>query len=142
MAKKNAADLPSILGAPGTVQGVALLLWSAGLQHPERLATPFVMAQAAVALEQSVELYFSAQSVHLLTQAAANQRVGFGPERLPLADYLRQVHGLGAKFFACSQALRAAGLTRADLAAECDGLGGAVQFMARCVQPRWRGLVF
>lgn len=139
MGNKDAEDFA---GAQGAVQGIALLLWSAGLQHPERLATPFVMAQAAVALEQSVELYFSAQSVHLLTQAAASRVVGFGPERLPLAHYLRQVHGLGAKIFACSQALRAAGLTRADLVAECDGLGGAVQFMARCVQPQWRVLVF
>lgn len=139
MGKKDAEDLA---GAPGAVQGIALLLWSAELQYPERLATPFVMAQAAVALEQSVELYFSAQSVHLLTQAAASRMVGFGPERLPLADYLQQVHGLGAKIFACSQALRAAGLARGDLVAECAGLGGAVQFMARCVQPQWRGLVF
>jgi hypothetical protein len=43
-------DLACATGAAGAVQGIAFLLWSAELQHPERLATPFVMAQAALAL--------------------------------------------------------------------------------------------
>lgn len=122
--------------------GVALLLWSADLRNPERVATPFVMAQAAAALDQQVELYFTAQSVHLLTPAAGGTRVGFGPDQRPLADYLAQMHELGIPLYACGQALHAAGLQRGDLIEQCAGLGGSVQFMARSADAGWHTLVF
>jgi predicted peroxiredoxin len=122
--------------------GLALLLWSADLKQPERLATPFVMAQAAAALDQQVELYFTAQSVHLLTPAAGGIRVGFGPEQRALADYLAQLHELDIPLYACGQALHAAGLQRGDLIDQCAGLGGAVQFMARSADGAWHTLVF
>jgi len=125
-----------------TAQGLAILLWSADLKSPERLATPFVMAQAAMALEQSVELYFTAASVQLLTEAAGHLRVGFGRDIKPLEDYLRETQALGAQLYACSQALHAAGLSRDDLTALCTGLGGSVQFMSRSCDPNWRALVF
>lgn len=124
------------------LQGLALLLWSADLHNPERVATPFVMAQAAVALEQTVELYFTAQSVALLGTRAQAQLVGFGPDRKPLSDYLQAVHALGVPLYACSQACHAAGLAAPDLVPQCAGFGGAVQFMARCQDPAWRTLVF
>lgn len=124
------------------IHSLALLLWSADLAAPHRVATPFVMAQAAAALDMEVELYFTAQSVHLLTPLAGTQVVGFGPEQRPLADYLAEVHQLGIKLYACSQALHAAGLKREDLTPLCKGLGGAVQFMNRTADPAWRTLVF
>ena len=124
------------------IGSLALLLWSADLAAPQRVATPFVMAQAAAALELEVELYFTAQSVQLLTPRAGRTAVGFGPEQRPLADYLAQVHELGVKLYACGQALHAAGLKRADLIPLCSGLGGSVQFIGRSADPAWRTLVF
>jgi predicted peroxiredoxin len=125
-----------------SIRSLAVLLWSADLQHPERVATPFVMAQAAAALDMAVELYFTAQSVQLLTPPAGSVRVGFGPEQRPLSDYLTQVSELGIRLYACGQALHAAGLKADDLIPLCDGLGGSVQFMARNADPSWRTLVF
>jgi len=124
------------------IRRVAFLLWAADLSAPHRVATPFVMAQAAAALEQEVEIYFTAQTVQLLTPALATLEVGYGPQQRPLGDYLRDAHALGARFYACSQALYAAGLTRHDLVPLCSGLGGAVQFMDRAADPDWRTLVF
>lgn len=121
---------------------LAMLLWSADLTQPQRLATPFVMAQAAIALEMPVEMYFTAQSVHLLTPQAGLTRIGFGDEQRTLQTYLQEAHELGVQFFACAQALHAAGLQRQDLIALCEGLGGAVQFMSRCADAHWRTLVF
>lgn len=121
---------------------VAILLWSADLSAPHRVATPFVIAQAAAALEQEVEIYFTAQTVQLLTPRLAELDVGFGPQQRPLGEYLRDAHEVGARFYACSQALYAAGLTRHDLVPLCSGLGGAVQFMERAGDPAWRTLVF
>ncbi|HMN74937.1 MAG TPA: hypothetical protein PKC97_02650 [Burkholderiaceae bacterium] len=43
---------------------------------------------------------------------------------------------------ACSDALHAQGLEFAQLIPECSGHGGAVQFMARAADLRWRALVF
>lgn len=125
-----------------TPTSLAILLWSADLTQPERLATPFVMAQAASALDLSVELYFSAQCVQLLTPAAAAVRIGFGDEQLPLSDYLQRCHDLSIKLYACGQALRGAGVRQEDLSPLCSGVGGSVQFMARCADSRWRTLVF
>ena len=121
---------------------LAILMWSADLTQPQRLATPFVMAQAAVALDMPVELYFTAQSVQLLTPQAGEMRIGFGDEQRALREYLQDVHDLGVQLFACAQALHAARLQRQDLIAQCAGLGGAVQFMSRCADPQWRTLVF
>ena len=124
------------------IRGLALLLWSADLKNPERVATPFVMAQAAVAMDQAVELYFTAQSVVLLTTPAKDQLVGFGPDRRKMADFLQQLHDLDIPMYACSQALQAEGLTASDLMPQCTGFGGAVQFMSRSIDPAWRTLVF
>lgn len=124
------------------IRSLAMLLWSADLSAPQRVATPFVMAQAAAALELEVELYFTAQCVQLLTPRLSPLNVGFGPEQRPLADYLAQAHELGVKLYACGQALHAAGLTRHDLIPLCSGLGGSVQFMGRSADPAWRTLVF
>ena len=48
----------------------------------------------------------------------------------------------GVRFMACSDALRAQGLTLDALIPECRGHGGAVQYMARAADRRWRTLVF
>lgn len=121
---------------------LAILMWSADLTQPQRLATPFVMAQAAVALDMPVEMYFTAQSVHLLTPQAGALHIGFGDEQRTLASYLQDAHALGVQLFACAQALHAEGLQRQDVIASCAGLGGAVQFMSRCADLQWRTLVF
>jgi hypothetical protein len=48
----------------------------------------------------------------------------------------------GAVFHACSDALAAHGMSPADMIPECGRRGGAVQFMARATDLRWRTLVF
>ena len=124
------------------IQGVAFLIWSADRDKLECAATPFVMAQAAVALGQQVEMYFTAQAVQLLTPAAGELHAGFGPQRRALRDYLQQVHELSIPLYACAQALHALDLQREALIPLCSGLGGSVQYMARVADPAWRGLVF
>jgi predicted peroxiredoxin len=122
--------------------GVALLIWSAELTQPDRVATPFVMAQAAVALDQSVEMYFTARATELLLATSVDRWIGFGPERRSILSYLQEARELGVSLFACSQALHALGHAPSDLHSTCDGLGGAVRFMERAADPTWRTLVF
>lgn len=134
--------------------GIALLLWSTDPSTPgaaQRLATPFFMAAAAAAMELPVEVYFSAGSVRLLLPGVAESLKGTGPvDPVDPADpaggtvwhAMREAHQQGVRFYACGMALKAQGLAPAQLRAECSGLGGAVQFMARSADLRWRSLVF
>ena len=94
--------------------GVAILLWAADPTVPQRLATPFFHAAAAAAMDIPVEVYFTAGSVQLLAPGVA-------------------------------QGLRAStrhDKTVLDAMREAVGHGGAVQFMARAADLRWRTLVF
>ena len=87
--------------------GIAFLLWSADPGCPERLATPFFHAAAAAAMDMPVEIYFSAASVRLLVPAvAAGLRASSRVEKT-IADNLGEAVQLGARLFACSDALAA-----------------------------------
>lgn len=122
-------------------EGVAILLWSADPSCPERLATPFFHAAAAAAMDARVELYFSAASVRLLLPGVAQGLRASSRVDKTIADNLREALELGAQLFACADALAAQGVAAAQL---IPGVarGGAVQFMARAIDLRWRALVF
>ena len=131
----------SVAAPPPTVDGIAILLWSADDRMPDRLATPFFHAAAAAAMDLPVEIYFTARSVRLLAPGIAEAlRASDHPKTI--LDSIREAVGHGAVLFACSDALQAQGLAADRLIPECSGRGGAVQFMARAADPRWRTLVF
>jgi uncharacterized protein len=123
-------------------EGLAILLWAAEPQAPHRLATPFFHALAALALEAQVEIYFSAASVHLLRPGVADGLVAAPDAPRSIGALMRQAHAAGARLFVCSDAIVAQGLAGLPLVPECSGHGGAVQFAARALDPRWRTLVF
>jgi predicted peroxiredoxin len=134
------------LGVTGYVEhsaaGVAVLLWAAEPDVPHRLATPFFHAAAAAAMELPVEIYFTAASVRLLAPGVA-QALRPNPQHpKTVLDSMREAVEHGARLYACTDALRAHGLAPGGLIPECQGLGGAVQFMARAADLRWRTLVF
>jgi len=125
-----------------SADGVALLLWAADPADPQRLATPFFHAAAAAALELPVEVYFTARSVHLLVPGVAAGLRASPLVDKTILDAMREAHGHGARFLACTDALHAQGLAGRPLIVECSGHGGALQFMARAADLRWRCLVF
>ena len=122
--------------------GVALLLWACEPEAPHRLATPFFHAAAAAAMDVPVEIYFSARSVQLLVPGVADALRAGGRHDKTIGDSLREAVAHGAVLLACTDALHAQGLGDAVLIPECTRRGGAVQFMARACDPRWRTLVF
>ena len=128
------------------VEGVAILLWAADADAPQRLATPFAVAAAAAALELPVEIYFTARCVRLLLPGVADGLRASQAEPVAhartIADAMREAREHGARFYACSDALAAQGLTLQMLTPECSGHGGALQFAARAGDMRWRALVF
>lgn len=123
------------------LDGLAILLWASAPEAPERLATPFFHAAAAAAMDARVELYFSATSVHLLRpEVAARLRASPHTDKT-IADNIHEAVNLGARLYACSDALQAQGLAP-DALMPGVARGGAVQFMARALDARWRSLVF
>lgn len=123
------------------VAGIAILLWACEPEAPHRLATPFFHAAAAAAMDWPVEVYFSARSV-LLLQPGVAERLQPSSHPKTVLDAMREAVGHGAVFLACADALKAHGLDVQSLIPECTRRGGAVQFMARVGDPRWRSMVF
>lgn len=124
-----------------SLDGLAILLWASSPDTPERLATPFFHAAAAAAMDAPVELYFSAASVQLLRPEVAARLRASPRVNKTIADNIQEAVALGAHLYACSDALHAQGLN-ADQLMPGVARGGAVQFMARALDARWRTLVF
>jgi len=122
--------------------GVAILLWAADPDDPVRLATPFAHAAAAAALEMQVEVYFSARAVLLLKPGVAGQLRASDRFDKTIADWMNDALEHGARFFACSDALAAHGLTHDDLIPAARRHGGAVQYASRAAHSAWATLVF
>lgn len=125
-----------------TERGLAILVWSCDLTRPELLATPFMTAQAAAALDMRVKMLFSSGSVQWLLAQNAELLTGFGDERWPIARHLEISAGLGVEIRACTQALHASGAERAALVSQCAGVEGMVSFVEQGSTPGWRMLVF
>ena len=125
-----------------SVAGVAILLWASEPDAPHRLATPFFHAAAAAAMDVPVEIYFTARSVRLLVPGVADGLRAAPQVAKTIGDNLREAVEHGAVLLACTDALHANGIDPAGLIPQCTRRGGAVQFMARACDPRWRTLVY
>ncbi len=134
--------MPDPDATPNTVEGLALLLWSADTDAPHRLATPFSYAAAAAAMDLRVEIYFTARSVELLLPGVAASLRASPRHSKTVLDAMRESVAQGAVLWACSDALAALVTAPQVLIPECSGRGGAVQFIARAADLRWRTLVF
>lgn len=124
------------------VEGIAMLLWAADPAEPALLATPFFHAAAAAAMDIPVEIYFTARSVLLLAPGVAQGLQPNSRHDKTVLDSMREAVSHGARLLACTDALNAHGVDPLTLIPECTGRGGAVQFMARAADLRWRTLVF
>jgi predicted peroxiredoxin len=122
--------------------GIAILLWAAEPEAPHRLITPFFHAAAAAAMDTPVEIYFTARSVHLLVPGVADGLRASAHHPKTVGQALREAVAQGATLLACTDALHSQGVDPQRLIPECTGRGGAVQFMARACDLRWRTLVY
>lgn len=123
-------------------RGLAIMVWSCDLTRSELLATPFMAAQAAAALDMPVNMLFSARAVEWLLAEHGEREVGFGDGCWTIGRHLQTTAGLGVEIRACTQALHAAGSTRDALSAHCAGVEGMVSFVEQGSAPGWRMLVF
>ena len=118
------------------------MVWSCDLDRPELLATPFMTAQAAAALDMPVRMLFTNQAVAWLLNENAERLIGFGDDRWSVGRHLDATVELGVDIRACSQALDASGAAPAQLAPQCTGVDGMVAFVEQGSAPGWRMVVF
>ena len=121
---------------------LAILLWAVGPDAPHLCATPFFHAAAAAAMEVEVEIHFSSKSVLLLVDGVAAKLYAGADREMTVYEHMQQAVHLGAKLYACSDALAAQGVTQARLVPELAGMAGAAAFMDRVLDPDWATLVF
>lgn len=133
---------PTMAYVDNAAAGVAILLWATDPDTPSHLGTPFFHAAAAAAMDVPVEIYFTARSVHLLVPGTAERLHASALHPKSVLDAMREAVAHGATLLACTDALHAQGIDPERLIPECSGHGGAVQFMVRAIDLRWRTLVF
>src|SRR5215470_671657 len=107
-------------------QRLAILLWATGPDQPHLCATPFVHAAAVAAMDAEVEVHFSSQSVLLLVPGRAAELYVGEDRRASVYDRMCEASRLGARFFACSDALTAYSIDRSQLIPELTGAAGAI----------------
>jgi uncharacterized protein len=127
---------------PSPIERLAILVWAAEPESPQRCATPFHFAAAAAALDAEVEMYFTARSVRLLLPTvAAGLYPATGDGALPLTHFIEQAVEAGVRFFACPTALAAHCAAGEALRADVRH-AGAASFLGRTLDPAWRSLSF
>lgn len=124
------------------VRGLAILLWSLDPDQPDLCATPFMHAAAAAALDLQVEVHFAARSVRLLRRGTADTLYASADRSRSILAFMAHAHEHGAKFLVCAASLAAQRIDRSELIDQVDGLVGATSYVARVVEPAWRGIVF
>lgn len=121
---------------------LAILLWALSPDTPHLCATPFFHAAAAAAMDAEVEIHFSGKSVLLLVPGTAAELFAGVDREMSIYRHMQQATGLGAKLFACSDALDAHRIDRSRLIPELAGIAGATAFVGRTLDPEWATLVF
>jgi predicted peroxiredoxin len=123
-------------------QRLAILLWATDAAQAHLCGTPFFHAAAAGAMDTEVEIYFTSKSVRLLERGIA-ERLYPGPARdRTVAEYMAHALEHGAKFYACSQAMAAHGVSTEMLIEGVAGQAGAAAWVGRCMDEDWVTLVY
>jgi predicted peroxiredoxin len=104
--------------------------------------TPFVFAAVAAALDEPVEVFFTAGTVRLLVEGVAAACATTGTNPQTLYDTMREAHAAGARFYACSMAMQAYITPEDRLIPEFDGIRGVTTVLAESFEHDQRLLIF
>jgi uncharacterized protein len=127
---------------PARPRGLVIVLWATDPDRPDLCAGPFMYAAAAAAMELAVEVHFTARAIRLLLPGVADGLYASAERTRSIAAFMRHAREHGAKFYACSAALAAAGLAPEQLIDEIDGVAGASTVASRLADPAWQAMVF
>jgi len=98
-------------------------LQTSGLDTPERLYAPFILATTAAAMDVEPVVYFFIKGVTAVKKGEAEKvRVGQFP---PLKDVIDQALKAGVKLMVCEQSCMLLGLDRGDFIEGAQVVGAA-----------------
>ncbi len=105
-------------------EGKVTIFMTSGPDTPQRCATPFYMANVAVAMDNKAEMVFQIDGTLLLKKGLAeNLKAKEGGKKI--IDFIREAKEAGVTMRVCSASLQLHDMTEDDLIEECDGVIGA-----------------
>ncbi len=98
-----------------------LYIQTSGVDTPERLYAPFILATTAVAMEIDAEIYFLIKGVTVVKKGEAEKiKIGTFPS---LKEVMEQAIAAGVKLFVCEQSTQLLGIPRGDFIPEAKIVG-------------------
>ena len=96
---------------------------TSGVNTPERLYSPFVLAATAKATDIDAIIYFLGSGITVVKNGAAeNVQVGAFP---PLSDIMKQAIDAGVELMVCEQSTQLMNMDRGDFVPEAKVVGAA-----------------
>jgi predicted peroxiredoxin len=90
-----------------------LYVQTSGLDTPERLYAPFILAMTAQAMDLDASIYFLIKGITVLQKGAAEKiKIGNFPT---LKDIMDQAIKAGVKIYACAQSCELLNMPKGDL---------------------------
>jgi predicted peroxiredoxin len=111
-------------------------------RNPEELGAPFQHAAAAAAMDYEVDVVCTATAGKLMRKGVAAALFEKPGAEMSVHDWIKQAHGLGARFWACPANLELFDMAEADLIPECSGLMGAATMLRQIMEEDCRVLTY
>ena len=100
-----------------------LYVQTSGLDTPERLYAPFILASTAKAMNYDATIYFLIKGVEILKKGVAEKiKLGSFP---PLNEILSQSIQAGVKLLVCEQSCELLGIPKGDFIKQAEIVGAA-----------------
>jgi len=100
-----------------------LYVQTSGVDTPERLYAPFILATTAVAMDIEAVIYFVIKGVMVVKQGEAEKiKIGSFPG---LKEVMEQSIKAGVKLYVCEQSTQLLGIDRGDFVAGAEVVGAA-----------------
>ena len=122
--------------------GLAILVSTPDVAHPEQCVTPLIHAIAARALDVEVEVHFSGTAIRFLVDGVAKQLFPTSEKEKSIHEFLHDAAETGVGLLACSMAKESWVGKNETLIPECKGIVGATSFIVRALDLAWRTLTF
>ena len=100
-----------------------LYVQTSGIDTPERLYSPFVLAQTAKAMDLNAKIYFLGMGITVVKRGEAEKiKIGAFPS---LKEVMDQTIKSGVELLVCEQSTQLLGLKRGDFIPEAKIVGAA-----------------
>ena len=123
-------------------QKLLIVLANTDPRNHEELGSPFFQAAVAAAMDFAVEVICTAAAGRLMKCGVAETLTVKPGSDKSVYDFIKDAHGLGAKFCACAGNLELFDMAQSDLIPECAGIVGTAYLIDRVMSDEYRVLSY